>query len=125
MFNKILIIGCGLIGSSILRAITKKKISKLTHVYDKSKDVISYLKEKNLSENITNDIPSAVKDADLIIISAPLNSYKEIFLLIKDHINKETIITDTGSVKKEVNQLDIMSKRERGTHPQNKQFETL
>ena len=93
MFNKISIIGCGLIGSSILRAISKKKISKTTHVYDKSKDVISFLKDKKLSEHVTSDISSAVKEADLIVIAAPLSSYKEIFLSIKDHLNKETIIT--------------------------------
>ena len=45
MFNKISIIGCGLIGSSILRAVRKKKTSKLIYVYDKSKDVVSFLKE--------------------------------------------------------------------------------
>ena len=55
MFNKISIIGCGLIGSSILRAINKKNISKNISVYDKSKDVVSFLKEKELSKNITNE----------------------------------------------------------------------
>ena len=105
MFNKISIIGCGLIGSSILRAINKKNISKNISVYDKSKDVVSFLKEKELSKNITNDISNVVKNADLIIIAAPLSSYKEIFLSIKDHLNKETIVTDTGSVKKEVNKI--------------------
>ena len=105
MFNKISIIGCGLIGSSILRAARKKKASKLIYVYDKSKDVVSFLKDKKLCENATNDITSAVKDAELVIIASPLGSYKEIFLLIKDHLKKGTIITDTGSVKKEVNKI--------------------
>ena len=45
MFNKISIIGCGLIGSSILRAARKKKVSKLIYVYDKSKDATSFLKD--------------------------------------------------------------------------------
>ena len=105
MFKKISIIGCGLIGSSILRAARKKKASKLIYVYDKSKDVVSFLKDKKLCENATNDITSAVKDAELVIIASPLGSYKEIFLLIKDHLKKGTIITDTGSVKKEVNKI--------------------
>ena len=105
MFNKISIIGCGLIGSSILRAARKKKASKLIYVYDKSKDVVSFLKDKKLCENATNDITSAVKDAELVIIASPLGSYKEIFLLIKDHLKKGAIITDTGSVKKEVNKI--------------------
>ena len=105
MFNKISIIGCGLIGSSILRAANKKKASKSIYVYDKSKDVISFLKDKKLCENATSNISSAAKNAELIIIASPLSSYKEIFLSIKDSLDKETIITDTGSVKKEVNKI--------------------
>lgn len=105
MFEKISIIGCGLIGSSILRVIIKKKISKNISVYDRSKDVISFLKKENLGGNFSSDISSVVKDSDLIIIAAPLSSYKEILLSIKDQLKKDIIITDTGSVKKEVNKI--------------------
>ena len=105
MLNKISIIGCGLIGSSILRSVKKNKMSKSIQVYDKSKEVNSFLKEEKFSEHISNDISSVVKNSDLIIIAAPLSSYKEIFLSIKDHINKQTIVTDTGSVKREVNKI--------------------
>ena len=103
MFEEISIIGCGLIGSSILRAIEKKDISKKIIVYDKSKEVLSYLKNKNLNISLTSDIRTATKNADLIIISAPLSAYKEILLSIKDNLKKNLILTDTGSAKKEVN----------------------
>ena len=43
MFNKITVIGCGLIGSSILRVVEKKNIAKEINAYDKSKEVSSYL----------------------------------------------------------------------------------
>ena len=46
MFNNISIIGCGLIGSSLLRAINKFKSSKSVSVYDKSKEVLTFLKKK-------------------------------------------------------------------------------
>ena len=105
MFNKITIFGCGLIGSSILRAAIKKKVSKTIHAYDKSKETVSFLKNMKFDENIETDLSIAVKNTDLIIIAAPLSSYKEILLSIKDHINHETILTDTGSVKKEVNKI--------------------
>tara|TARA_X000000368_G_C23052370_1_gene722076 strand:+ start:539 stop:1444 length:906 start_codon:yes stop_codon:yes gene_type:complete len=105
MFNKITIVGCGLIGSSILRAAIKKKVSKTIHAYDKSKETVSFLKNMKFDENIETDLSIAVKNTDLIIIAAPLSSYKEILLSIKDHINHETILTDTGSVKKEVNKI--------------------
>ena len=43
MFNKICVLGCGLIGSSLLRAIQKKKLSKEISAFDKSKDVSMFL----------------------------------------------------------------------------------
>ena len=104
MFNKICVLGCGLIGSSLLRAIEKKKLSKEISAYDKSKGVSAYL-AKNFSFNVAKNINEAVKDSDLVIISAPLSSYKEILLSIKSSLKKNVILTDTGSAKKEVNKI--------------------
>jgi len=105
MFNNISLIGCGLIGSSILRAVIKKKIAKNINVYDKSKEVLSFLKKENLKINISSNIIDVSKDADLTIISTPLSSYKEILLSIKNNLKKDSILTDTGSVKKEINKI--------------------
>ncbi|MFL2887679.1 MAG: cyclohexadienyl dehydrogenase [Pelagibacterales bacterium MED-G40] len=105
MFNRISIIGCGLIGSSILRAINEKKIANEVNVFDKSKEVLSFIKQENLCKNIFNDITKCIQDSDLIIISAPLSSYKEIILSMKSNLKKNAILTDTGSVKKEVNKI--------------------
>jgi prephenate dehydrogenase len=105
MFENITIIGCGLIGSSILRAINKNRISKKINVYDKSKKVLSFLKKENLKVNISSEISESVKDADLIIIAAPLSAYEEIFLSIKNNLKKNSIITDTGSAKREINKI--------------------
>ena len=44
MFEKITIIGCGLIGSSILRAIDKNKLSKQINTFDKSEEVSKFIK---------------------------------------------------------------------------------
>ena len=104
MFNKISIIGCGLIGSSILRGIEEKKIAQKISVHDKSKQVMEYLK-KNFTADICPNISEATKNADLIIISAPLSSYKEILLSIKSNLKEGSILTDTGSAKKEVNKI--------------------
>ena len=104
MFEKIAIIGCGLIGSSILRNINNK-ISKSVTVFDKSKDVIEIIKKENLCRDISKDIQSAVKDADLVIFAVPLSAYKEVLLSARDSFKKDAIITDTGSVKKEVNKI--------------------
>ena len=104
MFNKICVLGCGLIGSSLLRAIYKKTLAKEISAFDKSKDVSLYL-AKNFSFNVAKTINDAVKDSDLVIISSPLSSYKEILLSIKSSLKKNVILTDTGSAKKEVNKI--------------------
>ena len=105
MFEKITIIGCGLIGSSILRNINNSKITKSVTVFDKSKDVIEIIKKDNLCNDISKDIQSSVTDSDLIILAIPLSSYKEVLLSIKDFLKEDAIITDTGSVKKEINKI--------------------
>ena len=104
MFSKISIIGCGLIGSSILRTVNEKKLASKISVYDKSSKVTDYLK-KNFSVEINNNISDAVKDSDLVIISSPLSSYKEILLSIHSNLKENVILTDTGSAKKEVNKI--------------------
>ena len=104
MFDKICVLGCGLIGSSILRAIDKKKLAKEIGAFDKSKEVSLYL-AKNFSFNIAKSIDEAVKESDLVIISSPLSSYKEILLSIKSSLKRNVILTDTGSAKKEVNKI--------------------
>ena len=104
MFGKLSIIGCGLIGSSILRAAEEKKLASKINVYDKSNQVTEYLK-KNFSVNICSELSEAAKDADLIIISAPLSSYREILLSIKSNLKEGSILTDTGSAKKDVNKI--------------------
>ena len=104
MFSKISIIGCGLIGSSILRAVNEKKLASKISVYDKSSKVTDYLK-KNFSVETNNNISDAVKDSDLVIIASPLSSYKEILLSVHSNLKENVILTDTGSAKKEVNKI--------------------
>jgi len=104
MFDKITVIGCGLIGSSILRVIEKKNIAKEINAYDKSKEVSSYL-SKNFKFKVCNNITEAVNNADLVIISSPLSSYKEILSQIQSDLKKGSILTDTGSAKKEINKI--------------------
>ena len=105
MFEKICIIGCGLIGSSILRDVYNSKISKSVSVFDNSREVIEIIKKENLCDNVSKDIQSAVKNSDLVIIAVPLSAYKEVLLASKDSFKKDAIVTDTGSVKKEVNKI--------------------
>ena len=97
--KNILIIGCGLIGSSVLRAISKNKIAKKVFVYEKSKTNISKIKKLKLPCTILTDFKEAVLNVDLIIVCTPLSEYKGIILKLNKYLSPKTIITDVGSSK--------------------------
>ena len=62
MFNKLLIIGCGLIGSSVLRAVSNKKLSKKIFVYEKSKKNISKIKKLKISCSILTSLKKNISN---------------------------------------------------------------
>jgi cyclohexadieny/prephenate dehydrogenase len=97
--KNILIIGCGLIGSSLLRAIVKKKLSKKIFVYEKSKPNISKIKKLKLSCEIITDLKNVIPKLDLIIFCTPMSEYEKIILKINKYLSPQTIITDVGSSK--------------------------
>ncbi len=104
--KNILIIGCGLIGSSLLRSIRTKKISKNIFVYEKSKSNISKIKKLKLPCKVINDLRTIVPKMDMIIFCMPMSEYKNTIIKINNYLNNKTIITDIGSSKKET--LDLI-----------------
>ncbi|MDC1245703.1 prephenate dehydrogenase/arogenate dehydrogenase family protein [Pelagibacteraceae bacterium] len=103
--KNILIIGCGLIGSSLLRSIADKKIAKKIFVYEKSKLNILKIKKLKLPCEVTNDLKKITPNLDLIIFCTPLGEYKKIILKINKYLLPKTIITDVGSSKEKSMEL--------------------
>ena len=103
--KNILIIGCGLLGSSLLRRIQKKKISKKIYIYEKSKSNIAKIKKLKLPGILVNKIEEGVKKSDLIIFCTPMSEYKKLILKINKFLNKNTVITDIGSSKLESSKI--------------------
>ena len=89
----------GLIGSSIARAINKKNLCKRLIAHDCSKSVLKKVLKLKITKNIEANLKKSVKDSDLVIICAPLGSYKNIVLSIKNDLKKNCILTDVGSAK--------------------------
>jgi cyclohexadieny/prephenate dehydrogenase len=98
--KNILIIGCGLLGSSLLRKISKKKIAKNIFIYEKSRLHVSQIKKLKLKGKIVNKLEDGIKQSDLIILCTPMSSYKEIILKMNNSLKPNHIITDVGSSKK-------------------------
>ena len=103
--KNILIIGCGLLGSSLVRRISKKKIAKKIFVYEKSKLNIAKIKKLRLPGIIVKSLKEAVVNSDLIIFCTPMSEYKRLILEINSSISPKTIITDIGSSKIESSKI--------------------
>ena len=73
MFDQITIIGCGLIGSSIFKALKKKSSIKKIITFDNNKSAMEVIKKDNLSDKIVSSSAEAVKNSDLVLFD--LNSY--------------------------------------------------
>jgi len=102
MFKKICIIGCGLIGSSIARAIRKKKLSSKIVSSNRSDLVNKKVIELKIVDDSNSDTKKIVEGSDLTIIATPLSSYENVILKIKDSLKSGSILTDVGSVKENV-----------------------
>ena len=105
MFKKILIIGCGLIGSSILRGSITKKISKHYFVFEKSKKNIRKIKKIDNKIRILKKLDDKLSDVDLVVLSTPMSEYEKIIPNLNKYLNKNCLITDVGSTKENILKL--------------------
>ena len=105
MFKKVSIIGCGLIGSSLARAIKKNNLSIQIVSSNRSDEVNKKVKELNIVDDSSADTKKITEGSDLVIIATPLSSYEEVILKIKDSLKSGAILTDVGSVKENITSL--------------------
>ena len=102
MFNKVCIIGCGLIGSSLARAIKKYNLSEKIVSSNRSDIVNKKVLRLKIVNDSSSDTQKMAKDSDLVIIATPLSSYENVILKIKNSLKNGMILTDVGSVKERV-----------------------
>lgn len=114
-FNKITIIGVGLIGGSIGMAIRKKKLAKVVTGVFRHKSTLRKALKCKAVDSATMDIKEGVKDADLIILASPVYSIPVLAKEVIKHAKDGAIITDVGSTKSwVVDRLEKMLKRRAG-----------
>jgi len=101
-FNSVLIIGVGLIGSSLARALRELKISKNIYGIDNNEKNINKCKQLKILERIEKKISNFSIQFELIIICSPLSTYKNIFEDLNSYVSQKTLLTDVGSTKKSV-----------------------
>lgn len=100
-FQNVAIIGLGLIGSSLSRAITEGNLGTVSG-YDASPDVRKRATEINLCTHIADRPAEAVQNADLVILCVPVGAMGKVAAEIADHLPSDAIISDVGSCKQSV-----------------------
>ena len=103
--KNILIIGCGLLGSSLLRRIKKKKIANKIYIYEKLNSNLTKIKRLKLPGQIVRKLKDGVKKSDLIILCTPMSEYKNLILEMNKFLSSKTIVTDIGSSKLESSKI--------------------
>ncbi|WP_189363130.1 MULTISPECIES: prephenate/arogenate dehydrogenase family protein [unclassified Mesorhizobium] len=102
MFEKIALVGIGLIGSSLARVIRREGLARHVAIATRSPATLARAEELRLGDSYATDARQAVRDADLVIVSVPVGSSGEVAEEIAPALKKGAILTDVGSTKASV-----------------------
>jgi cyclohexadieny/prephenate dehydrogenase len=98
-FDKIALIGVGLIGSSIARAVKQKGLAPRVSIATRSQETLDRARELDLGTDYTLEAAEAVRDADLVVVSVPVGASGAVAQEIAPHLKPGAIVTDVGSTK--------------------------
>ena len=98
-YSSVLIVGMGLIGSSIARSLKENKIAEKVYALDNNEDIINTTNELKIVDDIKNNLNKFTIQFDIIFICTPLSAYKSIFDQLNNYVKQYTLMTDVGSTK--------------------------
>ncbi|MFS8115543.1 prephenate/arogenate dehydrogenase family protein [Rhizobium jaguaris] len=101
-FDRIALIGIGLIGSSIAHDIKRLDLAKEVVISTRSVETLKRAEELKLGDRYTPSSAEAVKDADLVVVSVPVGASGSVAAEISAHLKPGAIVTDVGSTKASV-----------------------
>ena len=99
MINKITIIGVGLIGGSLAKAIKENNLAKVVFGFGRDSERLEKAQKTNVIDQYSTNLKEAVSNADIVVIATPVGSFKEILSEIKPFLTGKIVITDVGSTK--------------------------
>ena len=102
MFDRVALIGVGLIGGSLARALKKHDLCQTIIGYGRSQGELERAVELGVIDSFGSDIKDTVKETDLVIVAVPMSAFESVFGEMVDVISENTIITDVGSAKNSV-----------------------
>lgn len=103
LFQRLAIIGMGLIGSSVARiAIEERTLCRELVASDRSPEVLQRVQALGIADRVEADLADAVRGADCVMLAAPVGAFASIAAAIAPHLAPGAIVTDTGSTKMSV-----------------------
>ena len=102
MINKITIIGVGLIGGSLARALKERNLAKVVFGYGRDQSRLEEAQKSNVIDAFSTNIKEAIDEANIIVIATPVGTFKDILHQIEPLISSNVIITDVGSTKSDI-----------------------
>lgn len=99
LFDRIAIIGFGLIGSSLARAVRREKLARVIVACDANAAARAAIKKLRLADRVVSSPGDAVAKADLVVLAVPQSANATVGKAIGPHLARGTIVTDVGSVK--------------------------
>ena len=101
-FERLALIGLGLIGSSIARAVRDAMPSVIVTGHDASAEVRTTAATLGFCHDITDSAGAAVVDADLVILCVPVGAIASVAEAIQPDLTTDVIVSDVGSSKASV-----------------------
>ena len=101
-YNRVALIGLGLIAGSMSLAIRRGKLANEIVGYARSAETRDIAREINLVDRVVDTAEEAVKDADLVVLAVPIGAMGPVMAAIAPHLKQGVMVTDVGSVKKSV-----------------------
>ena len=104
IYDRIAVLGCGLIGSSIVRAARAHGVAGQITVFDLSPEVRARVAELGIADVVAADPAEAVRDADLVVLAPPPGAIASAAQACAAGLKPGATLTDVGSVKGQVAQ---------------------
>ena len=99
MIKKITIIGVGLIGGSLAKAIKNNNLAEAVFGFGRNLSRLKDAQKSNIIDQYSIDISEALEGASIVVIATPVGTFESILRELKPYITEGMIITDVGSTK--------------------------
>ena len=102
MIQQLTIIGVGLIGGSLARALKQAGYCQTVVGCGRTETELQRAVELGVIDRYSTDISAAVQGADVVLLAVPLGAMESCFRAMQGHLNADAVITDAGSSKASV-----------------------